>query len=283
MTALKDSTIIICSIVRDAERSLKVNLPKIDNLCNCFKDYKIVIYENDSKDRTKSILRKWAENDVSRKHVLLNNTDKTKSIPNRKEVTCNPFFSSARIKKMARLRNYYMEYIETKGWSADYLMVVDLDVARLYVKPIIEALSEERAWDVLTAYGYSLSPKLKKRYHDGYALTKSGEENIIQTEDMIYSNSEELGKLSSDKEWLKVYSAFGGLAIYKFNEIKDLRYLVLPNNDKRVEVRCEHFSICKQLHEKGFHNIYVVPSMILKYQSITPRLIFNTIKRKLEI
>lgn len=281
MKNLKDSTVIICSIVRDAEHGLKVNIPVIDAICSHFKDYRIVIYENDSKDRTKLLLNKWAEKDKKRIRVLLNNSDASKTIPAKSNVTCNPFFSRKRITRMVNLRNQYMEYIEKQKWHSDYIIVVDLDVAHLYVDPIIEAMGVNRDWNVLTAFGYSLSPYFKRRYHDGYALTKLSDEKIPQTEDMIYSASKILGNLNSSDDWLKVYSAFGGLAIYKYNVIYGLRYKVLVNDDPQVEVRCEHFSICKQIHERGYGNIYVVPSMILKYQAVTPKLIWNTIKRKL--
>lgn len=281
MKVLKESTLIVCSIVRDAEHSLKVNIPVIDALCRYFKDYRIVVYENDSKDKTKLLLNQWADKDRQRIHVLLNDNDRSKTIPKKGNVACNPFFSRKRISKMVNLRNQYMEYVEKQGWHSDYLIVVDLDVAHLYVSPIIEAMSDNREWDVLTAFGFSLSPYLTRRYHDGYALTRLGEENTPQTEEMIYSIPKILGKLKPCDDWLKVYSAFGGLAIYKYDAIKDLRYEVLSNNDLKVEVHCEHFSIYKQIHERGYNNIYVVPSLILKYQAITPRLIWNTIKRKL--
>ena len=50
------SSIIICSIVRNAEKGLINNIPIIDALCEHFNDYKIIIYENDSTDNTKNIL-----------------------------------------------------------------------------------------------------------------------------------------------------------------------------------------------------------------------------------
>ena len=281
MKALEDATIIICSIVKNAERGLKVNIPVINELCSRFKDFRIVVYENDSTDQTKDLLRRWALCDKERIHVLLNDTGASSTIPSKSDVSCNPFFSKRRIEKMTRLRNFYMEYVDEKGWAADYFMVVDLDVARLFVEPVISTLKANKDWDVVTAFGYSRSPRLSKRYHDGYALTMVGDENNPQTEEKIYSMPGILGKLKPDDDWLKVYSAFGGLAVYKFEAVKGLRYKVLPNNDPRVEVRCEHFSLCKQIHERGYDNVYIVPSMVLKYQSVTLRLIWNTLKRKL--
>ena len=281
MKALEESTIIICSIVKNAERGLKVNIPVINELCGRFKDFRIVVYENDSKDQTKYLLRQWTLRDKERIHVLLNASGASNTIPSKGDVSCNPFFSKRRIEKMARLRNFYMEYVDEKGWTADYFMVVDLDVARLFAEPVIATLKADKDWDVVTAFGYSRSPRLSKRYHDGYALTMVGDENCSQTEEKIYSMPGILGKLKPDDDWLKVYSAFGGLATYKFEAVKGLRYSAIPNKDPRVEVHCEHFSLCKQIHERGYDNIFIVPDMVLKYQSVTLRLLWNTLKRKL--
>lgn len=281
MKELKESTIIICSIVRNAERGLKANIPVVNELCSSFKDYRVVVYENDSTDGTKNLLRQWALCDKKRINVLLNDTEASNTIPSKSDVSCNPFFSKRRIEKMARLRNFYMEYVDEKGWMADYMMIVDLDVAHLFAEPVISTLKVNKDWDVVTAFGYSFSPRLSKRYHDGYALTMVGDENKPQTEAEIYSMPGILGKLKVDDDWLKVYSAFGGLAIYKFEAIKGLRYEALPNEDSRVEVHCEHFSLCKQIHKRGYDNIYIVPGMVLKYQAVSLKLIWNTLKRKL--
>lgn len=283
MNTLTDKTIIICSIVRNAEKGLKRNIPVINQLCTFFSDYKIIIYENDSTDNTKKVLTEWKNSDSKHIYVSLNDCDKSQTIPNHNETKCNPFFSYKRINKMAQLRNFYMNYIESNNWSADYLMVVDLDVSQLFLKGIISALSKDIKWDAITAFGYSTSPSLERRYHDAYALVEIDKVTTPQTENSISSLQRKYGDLKDEDKWIKVYSAFGGLSIYKFSSIKQLKYNVLSNNDSRVEVRCEHFSIYEQMHNHGYNNIYIVPEMTLKYQSISLRLIWNTLIRKLRI
>lgn len=274
-------SIIICGIVRNAEKGLKNNIPIIKKVCSQFKDYRVVIYENDSIDKTKKILKDWKKDNPERIHVLLNDTDKSKTIPDSSEVRCNPFFSKKRIQKMAALRNKYLEYINEQKWNADYLLVVDLDVAQLYFDGIMTSFSTNIEWDVITAFGYSTSPKLKRRYHDSYALTEWGDEMNPQTEQKIKKLSEKYGKLKTSSSLIRVFSAFGGLAIYKFELINNLRYRVVLNDDNRVEVRCEHFSICQQIMERKDSKIYINPSMALKYQNTTWKIIYNNIKRNL--
>lgn len=284
MKSISDSSLIVCSIVRDAERGLRRNIPVVSTLCKHFANYKVVVYENDSNDNTKSLLKEWMNSEKEHVVALLGDSGAPKSIPlaGDDEIGhANPFFSRKRIERMSTLRNQYLEYVEEHGWEADYLMVVDLDVANLRLEPILMSFAADAPqWDAVTAFGYSTSPKLRKRYHDSYALTEYGWENYPQTESKIKSLSEKYGFLKPRDEWVRVYSAFGGLAIYRFECIKGLRYEALCNDDDRVEVRCEHFSLYQRMAEKGFDKVYINPSMVLKYQDLTLGIIWKSIMRK---
>ena len=275
------SSIIICSIVRNAEKGLRRNIPVIECLCNSFNGYKVFVYENDSADRTKEVLRAWQERDPEHVFVSLNNTDAGKTIPSAKEAgNVNPFYSKRRISKMVALRNHYLEYIEVHRWSADYLMVVDLDVAQLNLDGILSSFKSNREWDAVAAYGYSLSPKLRRRYHDTYALTEYGDEVNPQTEQKIKELADSYAIIGDTKEWKRVYAAFGGLAIYRFEAVKGLRYQLQNNDDERVEVKCEHYSIYKQMADRGFDKVYINPEMKLKYQSLSMKIIIGHILRQ---
>lgn len=280
---LKEKSIIICSIVRDAERGLRKNIPVIREVCRRFGDYKVVVFENDSKDGTKRLLKGWMDSDPDRVFVYMTDTDGKPTIPKFKESNGNPFFGHKRIDRMVALRNQYMDLLWSNGWSADYLMVIDLDVAALNFDAIMSSFASDMQWDAVTAFGYSTSPKLSKRYHDTYALTEYGDQGNPQTEEKIKSLAEKYGKLMNTDKWIRVFSAFGGLAIYKFEAIKGIRYQLLKNSDERVEVRCEHYSIYKQMSERGFNKVFINPAMALKYQNLTCKIIINSIKRRLGI
>ena len=280
MRRTSDLSIIICGIVRNAEKGLRRNIPVLKKVCAAFREYNIFVYENDSVDKTKQLLQEWEKSDPSHVFISLNNSDSSKTIPSQKETgQVNPFFSQKRIQKMAMLRNRYMDFIEKNDWVADYLMVLDLDVARISLDGVLNSFHSGVVWDAVTAFGYSLSPNLKWRYHDTYALTEYGNEDKPQTLEIIKSKANELGKKRRTDEWIRVYSAFGGLAIYRFDAVKELKYQVIPNNDNYVEVRCEHFSLCKQMAERGFDKVYINPHMELKYQSLSIGVIYNYIVR----
>lgn len=283
MVELKKSSWVICSIVRDASKGLKVNIPIINSFLNHISEYKIVVFENDSKDNSKELLQEWG-NEIGKDnfHLFMENRNVKNTIPDKKEVDfVNQYYSSIRISKMVNLRNQYLEYIEIQNWNADFLMIVDLDVAGLSLKGILSVFNNDKEWDAVTANGYSLSPSLRKRYHDSYALTECGDENEPQTEKKISELSKKYGSLKENDEWIKVYSAFGGLSMYRFDSIKKMRYLLTYNNDSRVEVKCEHFTLYDQMVIRGYDQIFIVPSLILKYQNITFSLIRKFVKNLL--
>ena len=281
MNSHLDRTIIICGIVRNAERGLKRNIPEIKRLCQMSKGYKVFVYENDSTDMTKKLLKEWHDSDPANVFVSLNDTSAQPTIPSVSDVpSINPFYSQKRIDKMAKLRNAYMQFVDDMGWSADYFVVVDLDVARISADNIMSSFVRED-WDAVTAFGYSTSPKLKRRYHDTYALTELGDEENPQTEEKIIKNSKKYANLNNDNHWVRVFSAFGGLAIYRFESIKGVRYEALKNNDPRVQVKCEHYSIYYQMKRRGFDRVYINPSMSLKCQELSLKIMYNSLKRKM--
>lgn len=280
MNSRFDSTIIICSIVRNAEKGLKRNIPEIKRLCQMFKGYKVFVYENDSTDKTKQLLQGWHDSDPDNVFISLNDTSAQPSMPPVSDVPgINPFYSHKRIDKMAALRNVYMQFVDDMGWSADYFVVVDLDVARISADNIISSFVRED-WDAVTAFGYSTSPKLKRRYHDTYALTEFGDEANPQSEEKIVKLAEKYAKLKGEDSWIRVFSAFGGLAIYRFECVRGMRYNVMKNGDPRVQVRCEHYSIYYQMKKRGFDRVYINPAMSLKYQDLSLKIIYNSITRQ---
>ena len=278
---LNKTTIVVCGIIRNAEKGLQRNIPVICQFLSLFKDYRVFIYENDSKDQTKLFLQEWHQTDPQRIHISVNDYNTPKCIPSESPKGVNPFFSRKRIEKMTLLRNKYMEYIDKQGWKADYLMVVDMDVAHLFLDGILSSFLTERKWDAVTAFGYSTSPQLRRRYHDGYALTLWDDKGLPQTEEAIIKSSYALGNMKSDDEWVRIASGFGGLTIYRFEAIKGLRYQVIDNADPRVEVKCEHFSIYDQMIQHGYDRIYINPAMKLKYQNLNLNIIFHSVTRRI--
>ena len=57
---MSESTVVICGIARDCAQQLGKLIPKIENLAGKFKEYKIIVVENDSNDHTANLITSWA-------------------------------------------------------------------------------------------------------------------------------------------------------------------------------------------------------------------------------
>lgn len=268
---MSESSVAICSIVRNSYRGLMKNIPVVEQLRLHFKHSHVIVFENDSTDMTKTILEKWGK---TSKNVNVNCQDfGEKTIPKDDINGFNKYFSAFRISKMARYRNQYLEVLEGMKNSFDYVIVIDLDIEKFSIEGIAHSFGLANYWDAITANGYSYSPSFRKRYHDTYALVGPGEVSSIQNEKTIFENQKKWAGLKHGDKLVPVYSAFGGLAIYRYDAIAKRRYEVIKNNDNRVEVRCEHFSI-HHLMQSGSSRIFINPNMPVFYEKIT----FNRVK-----
>lgn len=279
---MKKLSLIICSIVRNAEVGLRHNIPVISQLCQKVGSYEVIVFENDSTDRTKQLLRDWASEDP---HVHVSCEDnKQYMVPDaglEETATVNPFYGKRRIGKMVALRNQYMDFIAEHNLSADYLVVVDLDVNKISLTGILSSFMHDGSWDAVTAFGYSIGPKLRRRYHDTFALEEYGSIQRPRTEENIRSLQDKYRNLNGDN-WVRVDSAFGGLAIYRFAAVEGLRYQLLGNDDKRVVCRCEHTSLAIQMRERGYDRIFINPQMRVHYQRLTFIVIWNSLVRRMK-
>jgi hypothetical protein len=178
----------------------------------------------------------------------------------------NFYYSKFRIAKLAHLRNQYLEELKKSEIDFDYLLVMDFDVDKISISGVLDSFAQQSSWDAVAAFGYSVSPRLKKRYHDTFALVFLNNASMPQTENSIKKIQQDWVPDSVSNSLQPVYAAFGGLSIYKWHLVKELQYLVMTNEDSRVEVRCEHYSLCFQLNCMGRNRIVVNPYMNLRYE-----------------
>ena len=77
--------------------------------------------------------------------------------------------------------------------------------------------------------------------------------------------------------FIRVASAYDGIAIFRAEIRIPLRYKIIFNNFGGVEVFCDHVTIFKQLAERGYDKVYINPNMEVYYQGIT----WQVIKKKI--
>lgn len=132
---MKNSSVSICSIVRDCQINLEKNIPRVERLRLLFKDSEVIIFENDSKDITLKILKNW-ERKSCNVHVFSDTFDGTtiQAIGNE-----NPYYSISRIEKMVVYRNKYMHFLNNHGIKRDYVIVIDLDISNFCIDGLIHS------------------------------------------------------------------------------------------------------------------------------------------------
>jgi len=251
---------VICGTVRDCAGGLRRNIPVINRLANSFDPATIIIVENDSVDETKDLLRNWSE---SQDGVQLISTDTGIKTIQQKSDGVNPWFSEHRISLMAKYRNQYLEHINSSALTPGYVVVVDLDVVRISLDGIAYGFGLDAQWDGLCANGMKRGES-GWIYYDTYAYQAYGDNGAQDSRELL-ANQQSLARMAAGDEPVRVNSAFGGLAVYSYEAVKNCRYACLSNNDPVITAHSEHIAFHRQMAQQGFDKIYINPAQIVVY------------------
>ncbi len=210
--------VLICGVCRNVESALQNTIDNITELGNKFADYAVIIYENNSTDNTAAILSKWSKENS---HVIcISEQLPKKDLP------------ESRPERIAKARNIVLKRAKDPKYAGfDYLIMADLDFKTPWpIKEIVKTVNTEGSWDCVSSNGIK-----EERYWDRYAFRSTdfpfGPE--IMGDEWWKELSETWFKIPTDK-WLQVYSAFGGLAIFKTASIINCSYSgTITNNLKK--------------------------------------------------
>jgi hypothetical protein len=202
-----EKKVLICGICQNVERAATNTIGNIESLGECFADYAVIIYENNSTDHTVYYYQAWADRNP---HVtfLSERVPKDRLPPSRTE-------------RIARARNQVLSIARQEEYADfDYLIMADLDFLCPWpIKEILNTLELPIEWDCISANGL-----IGELYSDHYALR----------DESFPLGPELLGGYWWKENWsnyrwegdslISVYSAFGGLAIYKRASILPFTY-----------------------------------------------------------
>ena len=251
LTKMKKYSVIFGGTVRNSEQFIKQNLENINKCGSLFKNYSVVIYENDSSDNTRQIL-----NDNKKNNYYYIFEDNIKE--------------SSRTKRLANGRNKVLNKIRelNKDKNYEYMIILDLDDINSYGKFVntIYTCFLYDDWDVLTG-------NQSGNYYDIYALRKKNDVeydcmkevyNDMNKTSISYTDAYNKWAVSKMKNYeqgklLEVDSAFGGIAIYKLSSIPDTCEYK-GNYDDGSDI-CEHVPFHKCLKDNG-KKIYINTSFI---------------------
>ena len=276
-----NSAVAICALVRDCETALKNNIPFINELAAKFKDSKIVVIENDSVDRTKEILQNWAI-DSSNVHIHSEDYGTTtiqKDHQGQAEKT--KYFSNNRIEKMANYRNIYLNYVKTE-LKVDFVIMIDLDVHNIDLDGISNSFGFEKPWDSINSNGRKLTPQnpLAPYFYDTFAF-RDIDDFGPTTMQKIKQYQRKYKNLKKGEDFIQVHSGFNGLAIYRWDSIKNLNYRFEENEDDIVKFSCEHVTFHDDMRSNGQGNIYLNPSQIVEYEKLSFKLYWDKFMNKI--
>lgn len=292
------ASILICGVAKNCAFALPSTIRQCEALGSCFDDYRVVIYENNSTDPTASLLATWATRNP--------NVTLLTEVLSKEQLyglcrSVDRFRSPCKVELIARGRNIVLDEVAQSHYPTfDYVVVADLDFECPWpIREICEAI-QQREWDCITTYGVDE----KGRYYDVYALR----------DEQVPLGPEFLGdgwwpvrlqhrpEMHPSDPWMKVQSAFGGLAIYRAACILPLRYsagvtearileaknllshnLRIKNLFSRlrktkslmpianstfgpVPVACEHVSLHAEMRARGYDRIFINPQMRLTWK-----------------
>ncbi len=234
--------VVIAGMVRDVASRLPEIKKKVLRVAKIFKDYQILIVENDSKDQTREMLLEWAHENPNVTILGCGGNVPKCSISLAKEKTDGHHVDRRRIEKMVYLRNIYLQEIKEKYPLYDYSIFWDMDmIGSVYLDGICNSLgylNEKSNVDVVCANGmYRWGPLTL--FYDTYALLHKGEPFHIDHK-TCHDIRKGLWEVKYDRgeEPVEVDSCFSGFAIYRNSSLLPISvyYDMSPENN----LECEH-------------------------------------------
>lgn len=248
---MREKRIVFAGLARNIHHRIRKTIQNCILLGSFFQSYKIVIFENDSEDNTRTIIQEMSDTNPNIQLI------ECVTNPECKFDLCDLYeygiMNEHRIDRMTFFRNVYLSIIYDRFSDYDYLCVVDLDIdGTIPISGLAHALSCPLEWSCICANGRSGIPGTfgcMDSMYDAMALclterditlAKRGERGMRH----LFSKYLRLICMSYfDKGvhegFIPVLSAFNGVAVYKVRDILGMYY--------RKGYSCEHISLHDQM------------------------------------
>jgi len=216
-TSKSESKALICGVCRNVAQNFERTVENIETLGSRFSEYHVIIYENNSTDGTPALFKEWAKNNE-------NITFLSENLPANEIPPC-------RTEKIARARNIVLTAARDKKFADfTYLIMADLDSACVWpFDEVINTVRSPKEWDCVAANDLYLAEGF---YRDRYAFRGAAQPlgpEIVG--DAWWGVLNTTWFVIDQGDWLPVFSAFGGLAIYKTKSILPFNYFGTVTED----------------------------------------------------
>ena len=252
----KNDKICILGLVKNAEKTIKNDYKKILKAFNFFNEINWIIVESDSTDNTLRELKKISELDKLFRFYSLGNLKKKYSL---------------RTVRLAHCRNMCFKFLNKEKsikLNLKYLVIADLDGINSHIdRTSVMSCWQKKNWDAcfsnqLNCY-YDVWPLRSKNwietdcwqnFKDNLKKNKNYKKAI---QEEVYSK---MIKIKKKSKWINVNSAFGGLAIYKFQKnLLKFKYCGITKNGNVIS---EHVSFNYLLKKKLNYKLFINPNLI---------------------
>ena len=254
---IRENKIALVSIAKNIEFSFSRDFEIVTNSFADFNVLKWVIVESNSTDDSMEVLQKYSSEHsfVHLKTIVDENPEKPRTF------------------HLASARNECLDILKESKIldEVDYVVVYDLNnLNKSLTRESVNSCFQRSDWSVVTA-------NQDGPYYDIFALRHQYWNNLDCWQvykymlnlypkrfrfiwdaalwNAVYSK---MIKIDEKSEWIRVDSAFGGIAIYKSNCIRDGRYVGLTEDGLEV---CEHVSLNMGINQKN-GDIYINPEFI---------------------
>lgn len=282
-------SLAILAIVKNCEKTLYKNVKKISKLCSEFSSVKMFVFENNSTDNTKEILKKCKEDfDFFNFWAFDYSEEELHQIA----PTLHVKGKLCRIELITHARNFLLDRLKEESNNFDYTLVIDIDAFYFNVKKLPKIIKKYSDFDCISVNG--LTKRL--RYRDAFAFRSKdfpfGPEffNDYWWSTLVFK----MQRRYFGNNLIPVFSAFGGMAIYKTQSyisssyachptkeylaiqkqiyesvnIQDKEKITdiskpLPNTNFNSDIICEHVPLHYKMIFNGFDKIYMLPSWIM--------------------
>lgn len=241
---MRASSIVFCGLARDVAATLPEAAARIERAGAMFRDYRVVVYENDSRDETVAALRAWAERNP-RVAVLTETLDAPPWTRDQ---------SPERMRHLAACRNHYLEHVGDRYRTFGHVIVLDTDLPRGFSYEGLAHTFGGDEWHVVGSNSVSVFPEglppTEPEFFDAWAFRHADGTTppLAEVNRLFFRRGDPL---------VPVGSAFGGLAVYTMEAWRSgARY---GGDD------CEHVVLHRELRARGFDRQFLNPSQIVLY------------------
>ncbi len=241
---MQQATAVICGLARDVAEILPVTITRIERIGESFGDYRVVIYENDSRDDTRSLLLAWAQRNP-RVRVIM-------------ETIGDPVNPCARClhraARMANYRNRCLDVMHVEFANFDYALVLDTDLKGGWSYDGIANTFGHDNWDfvgsngiIFKRVGRELNVPIQYdawafRLDENFSALPTASVNVLQWQ--------------RGQPLIPVTSCFGGLGVYRLEALLSARYSGWDS---------EHIPLHQTMRKKGFNRMFINPSQVALY------------------